>query len=151
MENPLPNENTINDSYPDQYQQKISNSSKPLIAGIFLIVAGLLGILMWSMVLAIDPSELDPLLLQNALPPDSSISLEQLQSMIQSFMLTCGIIGCILSIFTLAGGIVAIKRKSWGLAIIGGILGLFTIGYFLGSIMSLIGLILLIVSRKDFQ
>jgi hypothetical protein len=151
MENPLPNEDTINNNYPNQSQQPINPSSKPLLAGIFLIVAGLLGILMWSMVLAIDPSQLDQLMLQNALPPDSSISLEQLQSMIQSFMLTCGIIGCILSIFTLAGGIVAIKRKAWGLAIVGGILGLFTIGYFLGSIMSLIGLILLIISRKDFQ
>jgi hypothetical protein len=151
MENSQPNENPISDSYPDQNQQPISPSSKPLIAGIFLIVAGLLGILMWSMVLAIDPSQFDPLMLQNALPSDSSISLEQLQSMIQSFMLTCGIIGCILSIFTLTGGIVAIKRKAWGLAIVGGILGLFTIGYFLGSIMSLIGLILIFISRKEFQ
>ena len=96
MENPLPNENSISESNPDQSQQPISRSSKPLIAGIFLIVAGLLGILMWSMVLAVDPSQLDPLMLQNAPPPDSSISLEQLQSMIQSFLLTCGIIGCIL-------------------------------------------------------
>lgn len=150
MENPLPIENSISESYPDQAQQPIKSSSKPLIAGIFLIIAGLLGILMWSMVLAVDPSQFDPLMLQNSLPPDSSISLEQLQSMIQSFLLTCGIIGCILSIVTLAGGIVAVKRKAWGLAIVGGILGLFTIGYFLGSIMSLIGLIILIISRKEF-
>lgn len=151
MENPIPTENSTKESYPDQSQTSINPSSKPLIAGIFLIIAGLLGILMWSMALAIDPSQLDPSILRNALPPDSSISLEQVQSMIQSFLLTCGIIGCILSVFTLAGGIVAIKRKAWGLAIIGGILGLFTIGYFLGSIMSLIGLILVAISRKDFQ
>jgi len=147
MENSQPNENPISDSYPDQNQQPISLSSKPLIAGIFLIIAGLLGIFIWSMVLAFDPSELDPLMLQNILPADSPISLEQLQSI----LLTCGIIGCILSIFALAGGIVAVKRKAWGLAIVGGILGLFTIGYFLGSIMSLIGLILIFISRKEFQ
>ena len=152
MENPLPNENSISESYPDQAQQPISPSSKPLIAGIFLIIAGLLGILIWSMALAFDPSDLDPLMLQNTLPADSPISLEQLQSMIQSILLTCGVIGCILSVITLAGGIVAVKRKTWGLAIAGGILGLFTIGpFFLGSIMSLIGLILAIVSRKEFQ
>jgi hypothetical protein len=152
MENSLPNENPISSSYPDQNQQPIHPSSKPLIAGIFLVIAGLLGILIWSMALAFDPSELDPLMLQNALPADSPISLEQLQSMLQSILLTCGIIGCILSFFTLVGGIVAVKRKAWGLAIVGGILGLFTIGpFFLGSIMSLIGLILVAISRKDFQ
>jgi hypothetical protein len=143
MENPLPNENSISESYPDQVQQPINPSSKPLIAGIFLIVAGLLGLLTWSMALALDSS-----MLQNILPADSPISIEQLQSILVS----CGIIGCILSIFALTGGIVAMKRKAWGFAIIGGILGLFTIGpYFLGSIMSLIGLILVVISRKDFQ
>jgi hypothetical protein len=152
MENSLPNENPIRSSYPDQNQQPTHPSSKPLIAGIFLIIAGLLGILFWSIILAFDPSTLDPLMLQNTLPADSPISLEQLQSMLHSILLTCGIIGCILSIFTLVGGIVAVKRKAWGLAIVGGILGLFTIGpYLIGSIMSLIGLILVIVSRKNFQ
>jgi hypothetical protein len=152
MENSIPNENPISDSYPDQNQQPTNPSSKPLIAGIFLIIAGLLGIFVWSMALAFDASQLDPSMLQNVLPADSPISIEELQSMLQSFLLTCGIIGCILSIFTLVGGIVAVKRKAWGLAIVGGILGLFTIGpLFLGSIMALIGLILVVISRKDFQ
>ena len=63
MENPLPNENSISDSYPDQNQQPINPSSKPLIAGIFLIIAGLLGIFTWSMALALDSS-----MLQNDTP-----------------------------------------------------------------------------------
>ena len=143
MENPQPNENPISDSYPDQNQQQITPSSKPLIAGIFLIIAGLLGILTWSMALAVDSS-----MLQSVIPADSPISLEQLQSI----LVTCGIIGCILSIFALVGGIVAVKRKAWGLAVVGGILGLFTIGpFFLASIIAVIGLILVIISRKDFQ
>jgi hypothetical protein len=143
MENSLPKENSINDSYPDQNQQPIKPSSKPLIAGIFLIIAGLLGVFTWSMALALDTS-----MLQNVLPADSPISVVQLQSILS----TCGIIGCILSIFALAGGIVAVKRKAWGLAIVGGMLGLFTIGpFFLGSIMSLIGLILVAISRKEYQ
>jgi uncharacterized membrane protein len=45
-----------------------------------------------------------------------------------------------------------VKRKAWGLAIVGGILGIFTIGpLFLGSIISIVGLILVAISRKDFQ
>jgi len=142
MEASLPNENPISDSYTDQ-QQSINPSSMPLIAGIFLIVAGLLGLFTWSMALALDSS-----MLQNVLPTDSPISVEQLQSI----LMTCGIIGCILSVFTLTGGIVALKRIAWGLAIVGGILGLFTIGpFFLGSVISLIGFILVVISRKEFH
>jgi hypothetical protein len=143
MEMTSSSENSINDYYPDQNQQQSKPISKPLIAGIFLIIAGLLGLFTWSSALALDSS-----MLQSVLPADSPISVEQLQSILT----TCGFIGCILSIVTLAGGIVAVKRKAWGLAVVGGILGLFTIGpVLLGSIISLIGLIIVIISRKDFQ
>jgi hypothetical protein len=143
MEMTSSSENSINDYYPDQNQQQRTPSTMPLIAGIFLIIAGLLGLFTWSSALALDSS-----MLQSVLPADSPISVEQLQSILT----TCGIIGCILSIVTLAGGIVSVKRKAWGLAVVGGILGLFTIGpVLLGSIISLIGLIIVIISRKDFQ
>jgi hypothetical protein len=143
MEMSTPSEIPTQENYPDQTQQPITHSSLSLAAGILLIIAGLLGLFTWSSALAFDTS-----MLQNILPPDSPISIEQLQSI----LLTCGIIGCILSIFTLAGGIVALKRKAWGLAIVGAILGLFTIGpVFLSSGISLVGLILLMISKKDFQ
>ena len=143
METSPPNETSINDYYPDQPQQPKQPSSKPLIAGILLIIAGLLGLFTWASALAVDAS-----MIQTVLPPESPITAEQLQS----FLTTCGIIGAALSIFTLAGGIVAMRRKAWGLAVIGGILGLFTIGpMLLGSIISLIGLIIVAISRSDFQ
>lgn len=143
MEMSTPDEKSINDYYPEQNEEKKTPSNKPLIAGIFLIIAGLLGLFTWSSALALDAS-----MIENVLPPESPITAEQLQS----FLTTCGIIGCILSVFTLAGGIVAVKRKAWGLAIVGGILGLFTIGpALLGSVISLLGLIFLVMSRKDFQ
>ncbi|MCU0850687.1 MAG: hypothetical protein MUC80_05345 [Candidatus Thermoplasmatota archaeon] len=143
METTIPDQTSINDYTLDQPQPPKQPSSKPLISGIFLIIAGLLGLLTWASALALDIS-----MIQNVLPPESPITAEQLQS----FLTTCGIIGAILSIFTLAGGIVAMRRKAWGLAVIGGILGLFTIGpMLLGSILSLIGLIILIISRSDFQ
>jgi hypothetical protein len=130
-------------SYQDQPQQPSSPSYIPLVAGILLIGAGLLGLFTWTSALALDSS-----MLQSVLPADAPITIEQLQSI----LVTCGIIGCILSVFALIGGIVAVKRKSWGLAIVGGILGIFTIGpIFLGSIISLVGLILVAVSRKEFQ
>ena len=143
MEMSIPDEKSIHDYYPDQGQTQVKPSNIQLFAGIFLIIAGLLGLLTWSSALALDSS-----MIESVLPADSPISAEQLKA----FLTTCSIIGCALSIFTLTGGIVALKRRAWGLAIIGGILGLFTIGpLLLGSILSLIGLIFLMMSRKDFQ
>jgi hypothetical protein len=115
----------------------------PMLAGIVLVLAGLLGLLTWASALAVNTS-----MIQGLLPANSPITAEQLQSI----LLVCGIIGSILSVIALAGGIVALRRKGWGLAMVGSILGLFTVGpFFLASILALIGLILLVISRKDFH
>ena len=115
----------------------------PVLAGILLILTGLLGLLTWASALAVNAS-----MIQSFLPSNSPITVAQLQSIIT----ICGIIGVVLSIIALAGGIVAFRRRGWGLAIVGSILGLFTVGpYLLASILALISLILLIISRKDFR
>jgi hypothetical protein len=137
------NEIPTGSSFPDQTQPQQSPSMMPVLAGILLILTGLLGLLTWVSAISVDTS-----MIQGILPSNSPITAEQLQS----FLLVCGIIGSILSIIALAGGIVALRRKGWGLAMIGSILGLFTIGpYFLASILALIGLIILVISRKDFH
>jgi len=64
----------------------------------------------------------------------------------------CGTIGCILSAFPILGGIVTLKRKLRGLALVGSLVGLFLIGpVFVSSILSLIGLILIVKSKKEFH
>ena len=143
METTSSNEIPPYNPYPDQPQQPTSQSIMPVLAGIFLILSGLLGVLTWASALAVDMS-----MIQGLLPPDSPFTANQLQSMIS----ICGIIGSILSIIALAGGIVALRRRGWELAMIGSVLGLFTIGpLFLASILALISLLLLIVSRNEFQ
>lgn len=62
----------------------------------------------------------------------------------------CGAIGIILSLFALLGGIMSLLRKNWALALVGGILGLFTIGFIIGSVLSLVALILIAVSKKEY-
>jgi hypothetical protein len=137
------NEIPTGSSFPDQTQPQQNPSMMPVLAGILLILTGLLGLLTWVSAISVDTS-----MIQGILPSNSPITAEQLQS----FLLVCGIIGSILSIIALAGGIVALRRKGWGLAMIGSVLGLFTIGpYFLASILALIGLIILVISRKDFH
>jgi hypothetical protein len=137
------NEYQTGSTSPDQIQQPRNPSMMPVISGVLLILAGLLGLLTWAAALSVDTA-----MIQNLLPSNSPITIEQLQS----FLLVCGIIGSIMSIIALAGGIVALRRRGWGLAMVGSILGLFTIGpYFLASVLAFIGLILLVISRKDFH
>ena len=81
------------------------HSSLPMIAGILLIIAGLSGLLTWSTFLAADAS-----MFQNILPADSPITAQQ----VQSFLQTCSIFGLIFSALVFVGGIMAIRRKSWG-------------------------------------
>jgi len=129
----------------EPFQQPSNKSSMPMIAGILLIIAGVLALLSWISVITMDVSMIDMSVLQEL---DPTITLEQ----IQELLVICGTIGCILAIFSILGGILALKRKLWGIALAGGIVGLFTIGpIFISSILALISIILVIISRKEFQ
>jgi len=67
-------------------------------------------------------------------------------------ILLIGVMFCILAIFTIMGGVLALKRKMWKTALLGSIIGLFTTGlFYISSILSLIGLILVAISKKEFQ
>ena len=137
--------NPESDTNYSHVQQPPNKSPKPFIAGILLIIDGLIAIVSWIFVITTDVSTMDISILQEFNP---NITTEQ----IQDFLVICGTVGCVLSIFPILGGIVALKRKFWILALIGSIVGLFTIGPFLASsVMSLVGLIMIALSRKEFQ
>lgn len=116
-------------------------SFKSLLAGILLMVSGVLGLFLWLSIFFFDTSNFYSILYSQQ---KIWFSLEDLQV----WFTTCGIIGIIFSLFSLLGGLLAIKRKLWGLALLGGILGLFTLS---GSITALIGLILVVLTRKEFD
>ena len=107
-------------------------TAMPTAAGILLIIAGVLGLIDWGIVLAFG-------------------TLAAFIPFLGAIILICGIIGITFSVFALLGGIMAVQRKMWGLALTGSILGLFTVG-FVGeaSLLSLIALILIAVSHREF-
>jgi hypothetical protein len=71
---------------------------------------------------------------------------------IKDLFIICGTIGFFLSVFSILGGIMSIRKRMWGLALAGGILGLFTIGpIFISSFMSLIAIVLIALSRREFR
>jgi len=107
----------------------------PVAGGALLLVAGLLGLIMWGWFMTIG---------------SMFIGVPGIPADVGGIFAICGGIGILFSIFPLIGGIFAIQRKMWGLAVAGGILGIFSLGFFLGSILSLVGLILVAVSRREF-
>lgn len=64
---------------------------------------------------------------------------------------TCGIIIFVFSVIAIFGAVNAIKRTNYWLSIIGATLGIFTFGIFIGSIMSFVALLLLLLSKKSFD
>lgn len=134
-----------NDLKPNPYFEENKSSSKPLIAGILLIIACIISIIIWVPVMVIDVSMLESVVdISQMQEIDSSFTIQDFKN----FMSTCALIGIVLSIFPLLGGILSIGKKLWGIALASSIIGLFT---FFGSIPALIAMILLIFSRKDFK
>ncbi|MFE3846122.1 hypothetical protein ACFL1L_04610 [Thermoplasmatota archaeon] len=118
------------------------NSYKPIIAGILLLIAGILGMYTW---ISASFYNIDPTIIEQS---GIDITIEQIESILG----VCTVIGFIVSIFPILGGILSFKRKSWSFCIVLSILGLFTIGPFLiSSILAFIGLILIAISKNEFK
>lgn len=139
------NQTSENDLKLDPYVEKNKPDSKPLIAGILLIIAFIISIVIWAPVLVIDISMLENAIdISQMQEIDPSFTIQDLKSLIS----TCALIEIVLSIFPLLAGVLSIGKKLWGIALAGSIIGLFTI---FGSIPALIAMILLIFSRKEFK
>lgn len=113
-----------------------------IIGGVLILIAGLIGLAMGGILLAIDVDDLD----------QYGLDVVGVTDMLEDILTVCGIILVVIGLIVLVGGFFGVMRKHWGLAILGGVLGLFLIGpWGLASLFSLIGLILVAVSKKDFD
>jgi len=119
-------------------------SALSLIGGILILIAGIMGLALGGILIAA-ASNVDTL-------GDWGVDVAGVGDMISDILTVCGIIFIILGLIAVIGGFFGVQRKHWGLAILGGVLGLFCIGpWMLGSLFALIGLILVAVSKKDFS
>ncbi|EMR73958.1 Carboxypeptidase regulatory-like domain protein [Thermoplasmatales archaeon SCGC AB-539-N05] len=82
--------------------------------------------------------------------PANNHSISELWNKIRSTLYFCSVIFAVFSIFALLGGLYAIKRKNFGIVIIGSIFGILSFGFIFGSVCSIIALILLIISKEEF-
>ena len=107
----------------------------PTTAGVLLIISGVLAMIVWGLVILVGGS-----FYESIIPGAATL------------FCICGAIEFIFAIIMVTGGVMALDRRMWGLGLAGSILGLFTIGFvFETSIMSLVALILLAISRDEFR
>jgi hypothetical protein len=119
-------------------------SALSLIGGILILIAGLMGLVMGG-ILLMAAGEVDTL-------GDWGVDVAGVGDMLEDILTVCGIIFIVLGLIAVLGGFFGIQRKHWGIVILGGVLGLFVLGpYMLGSLLALIGLILVAISKKDFD
>jgi hypothetical protein len=117
-------------------------SSKPVIGGVLILVAGILAVAWGAMYLALDINGLmDPADLPEG------VTWEDMQGIMD----VCGIVFAVAGLVAVLGGMFGLMRKHFALAIIGGICGLIGLGFFVGSLLALIGLILVAISRSEFD
>ena len=137
----------------DYREEKLNNISKSFIAGLLLIIAGFISVIMWIGLATIDIPFIESFILPEFQSVSNQYTLGDLTSdSIKELLIICGSIGFFFSIFTILGGIMSIKKQMWKLSMLGGIFGILSIGpLFLSSILSTIGFILLIISKKEFQ
>ena len=142
--------NLVEDNLGMSSQIATKKTAKPTIAGILLIVAGIISIIGFISFLAINEHMIS--MMQEVNPSFQKAVLKLTTEGTIAYYHICGTIGCILSIFTLFGGILAIKRKLWVLTIICGIIGIIaSILAIIPIIFSIPAVILVIISKKEFK
>ena len=70
---------------------------------------------------------------------------------IEGILKVCGTVIIILSIITLTAGLFALKRKMFPFVVIGAVVGIFTMGFIIGTIMCIIALFILLLSKDEFK
>lgn len=113
-----------------------------LVGGVFILVAGLMGIFAGIVLLTISLDDLD----------QYGVDVAGVGDILEDILKICGAIWLIFGLIALMGGVFGIMRKHFALVILGGVFGLLCLGpYALGSLLALVGLILVAVARKDFD
>lgn len=121
-------------------------TSAPMVAGILLMIAGIIWIVEAALVLAA------AFTLGNLGIPGLPIDLMGMMGPLQGLLAGLGIVGIILAIIVILGGYFSTQRTHLPLAIIGGVFGLAAIGPLgIASLLSLIALILAAISHEEYR
>jgi hypothetical protein len=131
-----------------KFQNRNKSSLFPKISGFLLIIAGILSIIFWFSIFSLDLTTIQQVIDVDQIKQiNQNINLEQ----ILGYLHLCALIEFIIAIFLFLGGILAIKKRLWSISMASSIVGLFSFGIiYSSSLLSLIAMIMLIISRKEF-
>ena len=145
------NENQMleNDLQLNPYAKENKTSPKIIIAGVLLIIAGVLSIIMLiflNATLSSNPGQF--INISQFTEIDPNITLDN----VIGLMNICLSISMVISIFPILGGILCFRKKLWGICLTCAIIGIFTIWpVIIPGILSIIAIVLLYLSRKEFH
>ena len=97
-----------------------SNSSYPVVAGVLSIVSGALGALISAGII------LMVIFLWSAISVDTDVPEDFPFFIFQAFYLGSGIVLFVLAVLAIMGGIFALQRRYWGMALTGSIASVLT-------------------------
>lgn len=124
-------------------KRRQEESKKPTIAGVLMIIAFLLAVYNAASFFFLDVS------VGNI---EEQVGEQVSQDLVNTVINACGVITLVFGFFLLLGGYFAIKKAHWGIALLGSILGIFSIGpLFIGSVLSIGALVLLLMSKEEFK
>jgi len=125
--------------FPQAWPQAARPSTRALLGGVLLILSGLIGAASAYVVFT---------------QPLTAAQIGELQNMTASDLVANALLVSLIfyaQAFAFLGGIMALQRKNWKLAVFCGAASLLNLGVFLlGSLAGLAGLVLIITSRREF-
>lgn len=122
-----------------QEEKKVEKTWKPMIGGVLALIAGIIGCI-GGLVIAVFGGVAGGIL--------SVIGLGGLGGIV----VAVGVIVLILGVIAIVGGVHALKRKSWGLALAGSICAVFCPGPFaIPTILGILAIIFVAIGKGEFR
>jgi len=124
-------------------QQTVARTGHAGWGGGLIIASGVLGLIMGILMLlasAVNYNQLDVTL------PSGFTSQD-----LQNVLAVLGAVFAVFGLIAIIGGVFAVERKHFAVAIVGAIFGIISIGFILGAVLAFIGLILVVISRHEFR
>ena len=118
-------------------------TSLPIFGGVAILIAGVLAIIM---ALAFMTMTVNDIQNYEGLNTRGWTAEEFV-----SFLHSCGIVDLVFGVLAVIGSIFALKRTHFGLAVVGGVFAFLGFGFVVGTLIGLIGLILVVVARREFH
>jgi hypothetical protein len=117
----------------------MEQTSKPAIAGILIIISGVLGLI----------AGLGSFIGFGVVSGNFGVPTGYIPPFVPGLVMVTAIILTIMSIVTIVGGVYSLKRKIWGLALAGAIMSIF-VAFPLGLALGIAAIVLLIMSANEF-